>query len=247
MFTPMGSRAYATDLEDHDSRHITGGVDEIDGDKLDIDFNPSYSTPATTPAEASSVDNLTAHLYGIDQVLGGLKYTNIWIPAGAMIPNATAGAQLGTYEFATQDINKDYFAFDGASEEFVEFSLVMDERWDRGTFKSKFYWSPGDAACTAGDTVEWEIQAGALSNDDAIDAALGTARVISDIVLAGKNADLHISDATPVITCGGTPALGDLISFKISRNVSGTDDMTEDAWLWGLFIQIATSNIISAW
>ena len=57
--SPMENRGYATDLEDHDSRHITGGDDEVDGDKLDIDYTPTYSTPALTPAEASHIDNLT--------------------------------------------------------------------------------------------------------------------------------------------------------------------------------------------
>lgn len=54
----------------HASRHETGAADEIDGDKLDIDWTPSNYTPATTPTEADSADNLTAHLYGIDQILG---------------------------------------------------------------------------------------------------------------------------------------------------------------------------------
>lgn len=53
----------------HASTHETGGADEIDGDKLDIDFTPSNYTPATTPAEADNADNLTAHLYGIDAAL----------------------------------------------------------------------------------------------------------------------------------------------------------------------------------
>lgn len=57
------------DPVDHASDHITGGGDEIDGDKLDIDWDPSNYTPDTTPTEADSVDNLTAHLYGIDQAL----------------------------------------------------------------------------------------------------------------------------------------------------------------------------------
>jgi len=43
--------------------------DEIDGDKLDIDWNPTNYTPAITPTEVDSIDNLTAHLYGIDQAL----------------------------------------------------------------------------------------------------------------------------------------------------------------------------------
>lgn len=54
----------------HASTHISGGGDEIDGDQLDIDWNPTNYTPATTPAEVTSVDHLTAHLYGIDQGLG---------------------------------------------------------------------------------------------------------------------------------------------------------------------------------
>ena len=56
---------------------ITNGSVELDGDKLDIDWNPSYYTPATTPSEVDSVDNLTAHLYGIDQAINGISTENI--------------------------------------------------------------------------------------------------------------------------------------------------------------------------
>lgn len=57
----------------HASTHITAGADEVDGDKLDIDWAPSNYTPSTTPSEADNVDNLTAHLYGIDQELGSVS------------------------------------------------------------------------------------------------------------------------------------------------------------------------------
>ena len=140
----------------------------------------------------------------------------------------------------------DYLAFDGAAEEFAEFQLPMPEKWDRSTVKAKFFWSSATGS-TTGDTVEWEILAGALSNDDAIDAALGTAQVISDALLADAGADLQVSGATPAITVGGTPALGDLVHFKVSRNVGGTDDMTEDAWLFGCWIQYKCTNAVAAW
>ena len=55
---------------DHDATHITSGTDEIDGDKLDIDWNPTNYTPALVTNYADSVDNLTAHLKGIDVELG---------------------------------------------------------------------------------------------------------------------------------------------------------------------------------
>lgn len=51
----------------HAVEHIDG--DEIDGDKLDIDFTPSEYTPDASPAEADDVDDLTAHLKGIDTAL----------------------------------------------------------------------------------------------------------------------------------------------------------------------------------
>jgi hypothetical protein len=55
---------------------LTGGSAEIDGDKIDIDWDPSNYTPATTPSEVDSVDNLTAHLYGIDQAIAGISTEN---------------------------------------------------------------------------------------------------------------------------------------------------------------------------
>ncbi len=56
-------------VSNHDARHIKDGADEVDGDKLDIDWNPSNYTPSTAPAEVDSVDHLTAHLKGIDDEL----------------------------------------------------------------------------------------------------------------------------------------------------------------------------------
>lgn len=172
----------------------------------------------------------------------------LYVDAGAMLTATVNGAGSGSFEFVTNDWDLDYFAFDGATEEFVDFKLAMPEDWDRGTIKVKFYWAPGDSACTAGDTVEWQIAGQAISDDDPIDVALGDAgEVISDTVLAGKDGDMHITAATPAVTVGGTPALDDMILFKVSRNVSGTDDMTEDAWLFGLMIQYSSTNTPVAW
>ena len=70
VFSAAGELLYKVNYTAHASNHITGGPDEVDGDKLDIDWNPSNYTPATTPSEADNADNLTAHLYGIDQELG---------------------------------------------------------------------------------------------------------------------------------------------------------------------------------
>lgn len=59
----------------HAARHERGGADEIDGDHLDIDYTPTNYTPSIVPAEAANVDDLAAHLAGIDTALasGGVE------------------------------------------------------------------------------------------------------------------------------------------------------------------------------
>lgn len=173
-------------------------------------------------------------------------YDTLYVPAGAMIPLTTNGAEAGTKEYVTNDIMQDYLAFDTTTEEFAAFNIPMPENWDRGTLKAKFFWAPLTDSGAVGDTVEWEIAAGALSNGDAIDAALGTSQVINDAVVTGESASLHITAATPALTVGGTPSLGDMIHFKISRNVSN-DNHGYDALLFGVLLQFARNNSIAAW
>ena len=175
-------------------------------------------------------------------------YDHLYVDASQMVVCTTNGAAaLATNEYGTTTVDLRYFAFDtGATEERVQFKMPMPPSWDRGTIKAKFYWTSATGS-TAGATVEWGLKAGALSDNDAINAAMGTAQVISDIVLANNGADLQVTAATPAITVGGSPALGDMIVFEIYRNTDGTDDMTEDAWLFGVAIQYQRSNTVAAW
>ncbi len=64
-----GALVLQSDLPDHASRHPRGGADEIDGDVIDIDFTPTVYVPDTAPAEVTDVNELTAHLKGIDNLL----------------------------------------------------------------------------------------------------------------------------------------------------------------------------------
>lgn len=48
-------------------------VDDIDGDRIDIDWDPTHYTPDASPPEAFDEDDLTAHLAGIDNELGELE------------------------------------------------------------------------------------------------------------------------------------------------------------------------------
>jgi hypothetical protein len=57
----------------HAGEHINGGSDQIDGDKLHIDFTPTNYTPTTAPAESDDVDDLTAHLAGLDAAVASIN------------------------------------------------------------------------------------------------------------------------------------------------------------------------------
>jgi hypothetical protein len=173
------------------------------------------------------------------------QYQTLYIPASAMTPAKTNGAAAGTAETSSNKLNMDYLAFDGATEEFGHFQVVMPKGWDRGTVKFRFRWTSATGS-TAGDTVEWEVAGVAISDNDALDAALGTSQVISDTLLADNGANLQVTGATPALTIGGTPALGDTIHFVVSRNVGGTDDMTEDAWLLGAVLEYKLTETVTA-
>lgn len=83
-------------VDDHASDHESGGADEIDGDQLDIDWNPSNYTPSTAPGEVDSVDQLTAHLYGIDQALGSGAFPGFYTGLPANVDAGTGAVGTGT-------------------------------------------------------------------------------------------------------------------------------------------------------
>ncbi len=58
------------ELTEHPAVHVNTGTNQIDGDKLDIDFTPLVYVPDSSPPEATDTDDLTAHLKGIDNALG---------------------------------------------------------------------------------------------------------------------------------------------------------------------------------
>jgi len=179
----------------------------------------------------------------------------IWIPATAMVPSAvdgageTAGQLVDWAEYASNSLTYPCLIFDGSTQdENAEFNLVMPPGWDLGTIMAKVFWAPGHADANAGEYVRFKLAAGALSNDDAIDTALGTQQTMDDIVLADD--DLHITPASDPITVGGTPALGDLIHFKLTRDydyAGAGSAMDVDARVFGVLIQIAKTQPVEAW
>lgn len=70
---------------------IDPALNTIDGDVLDITFNPTNYTPTITGATgASDIDDLTAHLKGIDDKFASAFTKQVWMPA-ASSTTAAAG------------------------------------------------------------------------------------------------------------------------------------------------------------
>jgi hypothetical protein len=61
------------DVSNHNSRHIRGGLDEINGDTIDIDYVPANYIRDTSPSQVTNEEHLTAHLAGIDGYLSAIN------------------------------------------------------------------------------------------------------------------------------------------------------------------------------
>jgi hypothetical protein len=75
---------------------LSGG-NVTDGDKLDIDWDPSYYVPDSSITQADDADDLSAHLKGIDDALGSGVSSTITVIT-AMQNNS------GTIEYKTKDL-----------------------------------------------------------------------------------------------------------------------------------------------
>lgn len=193
---------------------------------------------------AGSVVTATAdHRAGQYGPFAGNSYgrTARWIPARDMSPSASGGcAALATIASAANQPDIQTLDFDQTTQEFAQFAVLMPKRWDRGTVTFAPVWSHA-AAATFG--VVWELQAVAVSNDDAIAVAYGTAVGSTDT--GGTTNDVYIGPESAAITVAGSPAVGDVVFFRLARApLNGSDTLNADARLHGieLYFNCAAEN-----
>lgn len=157
----------------------------------------------------------------------------IWVPAGAMVPRTTNGAASGTAEMTT---NKNMVAtldFDASTQEFAQFDIRMPKSWNESTVTFIPVWS--HAATTTNFGVVWGLDAVAISDNETLDVAFGTAQTSTDT--GGTTNQAYQGPESSAITISGSPAVGDLVQFRIHRNPSdGSDTMAIDARLHGIVL-----------
>lgn len=162
----------------------------------------------------------------------------IFISAAAMRPSATGGcAALAAVATSTNQPDLLTLDFDATTEEYAQFSVAMPKSWNEGTITFKAYWSHPSTTTNFG--VAWKLQGVAVSDDDAIAAAYGTAVAVTDT--GGTTSDLYVTAESSAITIAGTPAAEDMVFFRIFREPSnGSDTMAVDARLHGITLFITT-------
>lgn len=169
------------------------------------------------------------------QAAGFLKQGKHTIPvmAGAMTTRSSAGAATGSTETSTNKVMVVTLDFDQSTDEFAQFAVTMPKSWNEGTVTAVFYWT---STAASGD-VAWGIQGVAISNDDVVDAAFGTAVTVIDSVTAAN--DLMVTAETSAMTLGGSPVENDLAVFQVYRDAdNASDTLAADAKLIGLKLLI---------
>lgn len=196
----------------------------------------------TTPADPNNFEVMVRKLTDgtLHKILlseFGLGKQTIWVPAGSMTARTSNGPASGTVETTTSKVMIKTLDFDATADEFAQFSIQMPKGWNEGTVTALFVWSHAATATNFG--VVWAIQGVAVSDDDALDVAFGTAQVVTDT--GGTANDLYRSPETSAVTIGGTPAENDVVVFQVYRDAdNASDTMTIDARLHGVALFYTT-------
>jgi hypothetical protein len=191
-------------------------ADTIEG-RTESEFKADFNLEIGTDVLAQSHTSLGKH--------------TIYIPASAMIAATTSGPASSQMESSTNDINYQVLAFDATADEHAHFNVAFPKSWNLGTITYQVFWS---SSATDTDGVAWGLQGIAISDNEAIDTAWGTAVVVTDDCQSAAN-ELYVTSESGAVTIGGTPADDDLVYFRIFRDVSdANDDATEDALLIGV-------------
>lgn len=165
---------------------------------------------------------------------GGVQ--SLGILATALKMRATNGPSPGASESSTNKVNYETLDFDASTAEYAQILFPMPKSWNESTVTVQFLWT---SAAGSGNVV-WAAQGVAISDDDPLDAAFGTAQSVTDGVTAAG--DLMISSFSSAITIGGSPAEGDLVCLQVYRDAAnGSDTMSGDAKLIGIRLNFTTN------
>lgn len=159
-----------------------------------------------------------------------------YIDPTVMYPTTTNGCQSITQtEFATNDINLKYFAFNDSIEENLQFAWIPPRYYDGtpGTIKVKLLWYV--VGGSASEVIRWGIKVRSRADGGTIDAAFGTEIALEDTFIA--NNALHVTDLSAAITPSNAAKDTQMIINIARKAAHANDTLTGDARLIGVIIE----------
>ncbi len=160
---------------------------------------------------------------------------SIWVPAVAMYPNTTAGAEAAQVELSNGPEIKT-LDFDKDSDENAQFAVAFPKSWNEGTVTFQAFFT---ATSTNTGTVSWDLAAVALADNGDLNTAFGTAVAPTAKAHSGTSNDLDVTAESGAVTIAGSPGDDEYVFFQITRDVSD-DTLTADARLLGIKLFFTT-------
>ena len=161
----------------------------------------------------------------------------IWIPAVAMYPNSTNGAEANQVELSNGPEIK-VLDFDKDSDEFAQFGVAFPKSWNAGTVTFQAFFT---ATSTNTGTTAWGLSGVALADNGDLNTAFGTQVVATAKAHSGTSNDLDVSAESGNVTIAGSPGDDEYVFFQVSRDVSA-DSLTADARLLGIKLFYTTDS-----
>ena len=161
----------------------------------------------------------------------------IWVPAVAMYPNTTNGAEAAQVELSNGPELK-VLDFDKSSDESAQFAVAFPKSWNAGTVTFQAFFT---ATSTDTGTVSWDLAAVALADNGDLNTAFGTAVAPTAKAHSGTSNDLDVTAESGAVTIAGSPGDDEYVFFQITRDVSD-DDLDADARLLGIKLFFTTDS-----
>jgi hypothetical protein len=204
------------DLDDLADGSLTGSKVDLstaDGDVLDIDFTPTNYTPDATPAAASDVDDLTAHLQGIDTAIGAAGGGGGSVPASVDLASDYTIDSTTTWSTVTGmsvavEANKSYLVK-------VTGSYVGETSTDAPWFGLS---GPSGATISRGNVKTWSS-----TSASRVEVLTGFDQSLSQTISGGTTSQVFELEAkVNVSSTAGN------VSLRL-RSETGTNDITAEA------------------
>jgi hypothetical protein len=214
---------------------------------LILDTNSGTNSGTITITDAANGDiTIAPNGTGVAKAVDGADATGaikiagketIWVPASAMYPATTNGADAQQVETTATRPDMKVLDFDASTDEFAQFSVAFPKSWNEGTVTYQVYWTP--ASTNTGDCI-FGLQGVACADNDTIDVAYGTAINVTDAGI-GTVEDQQVSAESSAVTIAGSPAAGEITYFQLFRDANaGGDTFSADARVLGIKIFFTT-------